>query len=221
MKFLENQNYCKLLTCCRPLFGLVLYIYIYIYAFIFSLSATWEAPGGWHLKGGPGFLEEQPHGACDEAGDPRHGGGWSSGGCWAVNSGVADGLRGKIGEMEKKRRGNYGVRQGERVLESLRRRAWWRESDEQLKEKRNGKRAVGAGEGRWCLKEEILPKGFFRWVCRIFLSLISYPLLFIVCFCYLSIISLGVYGLSLAEYEFDFMLVPFWLFRDFFDFSHK
>ena len=66
-----------------------------------------------------------------------------------MNSGVADGLWGKIGEMEKKRRGNYGVRQGERVLESLRRRAWWRESDEQLEEKKNGKRAVGAGEGRW------------------------------------------------------------------------
>ena len=79
-----------------------------------------------------------------------------------MNSGVADGLRGKIGEMEKKRRGNYGVRQGERVLESLRRRAWWRESDEQLKEKRNGKRAVGAGEGKWCLKEGSLPEGFFR-----------------------------------------------------------
>ena len=67
-----------------------------------------------------------------------------------MNSGVADGLRGKIGEMEKKRRGSYGgERERERVLESLGRRAWWRESDEQLEEKRKGKRAVRAGEGRW------------------------------------------------------------------------
>ena len=34
-----------------------------------------------------------------------------------MNSGVADGLRGKIGEMEKKRRGSYGVRQGESFRE--------------------------------------------------------------------------------------------------------
>ena len=37
-----------------------------------------------------------------------------------MNSGVADGLRGKIGEMENKRRESYGVRERERerVLES-------------------------------------------------------------------------------------------------------
>ena len=60
-------------------------------------------------------------------------------------------------EEERQLRGGTG-----RVLESLGRRAWWRESDEQLEEKRNGKRHVGAGEGRWCLKEEILPKGIRR-----------------------------------------------------------
>ena len=61
---------------------------------------------------------------------------------------------------KKRKGGSYGGTG--RVLESLGRRAWWRESDEQLEEKRNGKRDVRAGEGRWCLKEEILPKGFFR-----------------------------------------------------------
>ena len=58
-------------------------------------------------------------------------------------------------------------RQGQGEIEreflgSLGRRTWWLESDEQLEEKRNGKRAVGAGEGRWCLKEGSLPEGFFR-----------------------------------------------------------
>ena len=68
--------------------------------------------------------------------------------------------RRKAGVLQKRKGGSYGGTR--RVLESLGRRAWWRESDEQLEEKRNGKRAAGAGEGRWCLKEEILPKGFFR-----------------------------------------------------------
>ena len=63
---------------------------------------------------------------------------------------------------KKKKRGSCGVGGQGRVLESLGRRAWWRESDEQLEEKRNGKRDVRAGEGRWCLKEEILPKGIRR-----------------------------------------------------------
>ena len=73
-----------------------------------------------------------------------------------------------MGGKEKKggsfaERGGEAVTEGTgRVLESLGRRAWWRESDEQLEEKRNGKRDVRAGEGRWCLKEEILPKGIRR-----------------------------------------------------------
>ena len=68
--------------------------------------------------------------------------------------------RRKAGVLQKRKGGSYGGTR--RVLESLGRRAWWRESDEQLEEKRNGKRDVGVGEGRWCLKEEILPKGIRR-----------------------------------------------------------
>ena len=62
-----------------PLFlALVFYISIYIYVFMVSLPATWETRGERRLKEGPGFLEEQLHGARGEAGDWSHGGGWSS-----------------------------------------------------------------------------------------------------------------------------------------------
>ena len=51
-----------------------------------SLPATWETRGERRLKEGPGFLEEQLHGARGEAGDWSHGGGWDSTGAEVVNS---------------------------------------------------------------------------------------------------------------------------------------
>ena len=61
--------------CRPPSFGLV---FFYVYYICFShwgaFPATWEAPrrdvGALNEWGGPGFLEEQLHGACGEAGDP-------------------------------------------------------------------------------------------------------------------------------------------------------
>ena len=92
-----------------PSFGLGFHIYIYshfIYFEVFSchLGSTWRKA----FEGRTGLLRSEPHETRGGVGDRRHGGGWGSWGCWAVNSGVADGLRGKIGERPRKRKGGGG-----------------------------------------------------------------------------------------------------------------
>ena len=101
-----------------------------------SLPATWETRGERRLKEGPGFLEEQLHGARGEAGDWSHGGGWDSTDAEVVNSTTGADFPGRFS--------GTGYRRGETAVEGQ---GGWR--DISWKINRGARDLAGRGDRGW------------------------------------------------------------------------